>query len=98
MNRAGLQKPFLVALGATNLFSSEDEWLFSKAATNAAILYLRGADHSTGSDIAWLDQTPLGRGPAKAFNACALWLFNTYLKGETPAFPTNPEIYNLRRK
>ncbi len=34
----------------------------------------------------------------RALDACLLWFFDTYLKGETPPFPTNPEIYNLQRK
>jgi hypothetical protein len=29
---------------------------------------------------------------------CAVWFFDTYLKGEAPPFPTNPEIYNVQRK
>jgi hypothetical protein len=31
-------------------------------------------------------------------NACFIWFFDTYLKGEAPPFPTNPEIYNVQRK
>jgi hypothetical protein len=27
-----------------------------------------------------------------------VWFFDTYLKGEAPPFPTNPEIYNVQRK
>src|SRR5487761_2300381 len=38
LNSAGLQKPFLVALGESNLFFAEDQWLFNKAATNAVFL------------------------------------------------------------
>ena len=98
LNSAGLQKPFLVALGESNLFYSQDQWLFGKAATNAVFLQIRGAEHSTAIDTAWLWQTPQGRSPALAINACMLWFFNTYLKGETPPFPTNPEIYNVQRK
>jgi len=33
-----------------------------------------------------------------AYNACLAWFFDTFLKGETPPFPTNPEIYNVQRK
>jgi len=31
-------------------------------------------------------------------DACRLWFFDTYLKGEAPPFPTNLEIYNVQRK
>jgi len=98
LNSAGLQKPFLVALGETNSYYSEDQWLFSKATTNAVFLQIRGADHFTPCDIGWTGQVPWGRGPALAMDACRVWFFDTYLKGETPPFPTNPEIYNVQRK
>ena len=39
-----------------------------------------------------------GRAPTLAMNACRVWFFDTYLKGETPTFPANPEIYNLHIK
>ena len=95
---AGLQKPFLVALGESNSFYSEDLWLFSKATTNAVFLQIRGADHMTPCDAGWTAEIPQGRSPALAMDACRVWFFDTYLKGEAPPFPTNPEIYNLHRK
>jgi dienelactone hydrolase len=95
---AGLQKPFLVALGENNAFYSEDLWLFNKATTNAVFLQIRGADHSTPCDVGWTAQIPWGRRPALTFDDCAVWFFDTYLKGETLPFPTNPEIYNVQRK
>lgn len=95
---AGLQKPFLVALGESNAYYSEDQWLFSKATTNAVFLQIRGADHFTPCDIGWTAQVPWGRSPALAMAACRVWFFDTYLKGETPPFPTNLEIYNVKRK
>lgn len=98
LNSAGLQKPLLVALGESNLLYSENEWLFSKATTNAVFLQIRGADHNTPSDAAWTAQTPWGRGPTLAYNACLVWFFDTYLKGGAPPFPTNPEVYNVQRK
>jgi len=98
LNSAGLQKPLLAALGENNLFYSENQWLFSKAITNATMLQVRGAEHVTGCDPAWMWEIPWGRGPALAFDACLIWFFDTYLKGETLAFPTNSEIYNLQRK
>jgi dienelactone hydrolase len=94
----GLQKPFLVALGESNAFYSEDIALFNKAVTNAVFVQVRGADHFTPCDIGWIAQIPWGRGPALAYNACMVWFFDAYLKGETLPFPTNPEIYNLHRK
>ena len=98
LNPAGLQKPFLVVLGQTNSFYAEDWWLFNRAITNAVFLQLRGADHMTTSDVAWAGEVPWGRGPATAYNDCQVWFFDTYLKGETPEFPANSEIYNLHRK
>jgi len=94
----GLQKPFLVALGESNYFYSEDLWLFNEAVTNAVFLQFRGAGHNTPSDIGWTAESPGGRGPTIAYNACFLWFFDTYLKGETPPFPTNSEIYSVKRK
>jgi dienelactone hydrolase len=98
LNSAGLQKPFLVALGESNYFYSEDQWLFSKAITNAVFLQIRGADHFTPCDVGWTGQVPWGRGPALAFDDCSVWFFDTYLKGEAPPFPSNPEIYNVQTK
>jgi dienelactone hydrolase len=98
LSPAGLQKPFLVALGESNYFYSEDHWLFSKATTNAVFLQIHGADHYTPCDAGWTAEIPQGRSPALAMEACRVWLFDTYLKGEAPPFPTNPEIYNVQRK
>jgi hypothetical protein len=41
---------------------------------------------------------PGTRGAALAIDAGTLWLFDTYLKSETPPFPTNTEIINVLRK
>jgi dienelactone hydrolase len=98
LNSAGLQKPLLVMLGQTTEFFSEDQWLFNKATNNATLLQLRGADHLTGIDWAWVAETPWGRGPTLAVDACLIWFFDTYLKGEAPSFPTNSEIYNVQKK
>jgi dienelactone hydrolase len=98
LNSSGLQKPFLAAVGEKGFYYSENQSLFNKATTNAILLQVKGADHATGLDIAWLWQIPWGRGPALAYNACFIWFFDTYLKGESPPFPTNVEIYNVLRK
>jgi dienelactone hydrolase len=98
LNSAGLQKPFLAAVGQNGLFYSENQWLFNKATTNAILLQIAGADHITATDVAWTWQIPWGHAPAMAYNACLLWFLDTYLKSETPPFPTNPEIYNVQRK
>ena len=92
----GLQKPFLAA--AEQFGVSEALSLFNKATTNAVFLQVRGAHHTTAGDPVWLYQVPWGGKPALAFNACLLWFFDTYLKGETLPFPANPEIYNVHRK
>jgi dienelactone hydrolase len=97
LNTAGLQKPFLVAQGEGSL-NSEHQWLLSKATTNAVLLQIRGAGHLTACDVAWTAEIPQGRGPALAIDACHVWFFDTYLKGEAPPFPSNPEIYNVQRK
>jgi hypothetical protein len=72
LNPAGLQKPFLVALGENNAFYSEDHWLFSKATTNAVFLQIRGADHMTPCDAGWTAEIPQGRRPALTFDDCAV--------------------------
>jgi len=97
-NNSGLQKPFLVVLGQRNLSYGFAQWLFNQATTNAVVLQIQGADHVTVGDTAWTVEIPWGRAPALATDACLVWFFDTYLKGETPAFPTNPEIYNVQRK
>ena len=94
----GLQKPFLAALGESNFSYDLAQWLFNQATTNAILLQVRGAHHATGCDLAWSWQVPWGRKPALAIDACLVWFFDTYLKGEAPPFPTNPEIYNVQRK
>ncbi|MEK7676000.1 MAG: hypothetical protein AAB676_09235 [Verrucomicrobiota bacterium] len=98
VNRAGLQKPLLVAAGQYGHFYSDDQWLYSKATTNAVWLQVRGGGHSTATDGGWTSEILSGCGPARAIDACLVWFFDTYLKGETPPFPANPEIYNVQRK
>ena len=66
--------------------------------TNAVFLQIRGADHMTPGDTGWTVEIPQGRRPALTFDDCAVWLFDTYLKGEAPPFPTNAEIYNVQTK
>ena len=85
-------------LGESNSFYAQDHWLFAQAATSAVFLQIRGAQHVTGTDLAWTVLTPEGRDPALAFNTCLVWFFDTYLKGEAPPLPTNSEIYNVQRK
>ena len=94
----GLQKPLLVMLGQTNYNYSEDQWLFNKATNSAVLLQIAGADHPTCIDFAWWGEIPWGRSRALAIDACLVWFFDTYLKGESPPFPTNPEIYNVQTK
>jgi dienelactone hydrolase len=98
LNSAGLQKPFLVAVAQNTVLDSNAQWLFSKASTNATLLQVKGTDHLTGTDGGWTVQLPNGRAPAAAISACFVWFFDTYLKGLTLPFPTDPEIYNVQRK
>lgn len=98
VNRAGLQKPLLVAAGQYGGFYSEGQWLFSKATNNAVWLQIRDGGHATATDMGWTAEILSGCGPARAIDACLVWFFDTYLKGQAPPFPTNSEIYNVQRK
>jgi hypothetical protein len=94
----GLQVPFLAEVPETNSSYAENLWLFNRATTNAVLLQIRGANHSSPCDVGWMVQIPWGLGPARAADACYLWFFDTYLKGEVPPFPSNPETYIVQRK
>ncbi len=108
----GLQKPFL-AVNRTILDHPDNLWdasgdsarLYFLATRDATWLSIANTGHFTFADFAWTVE--LGKDaayPARssrgvpAINACVLWFFDTYLKGEAPAFPNNPEICSLRRK
>jgi hypothetical protein len=57
------------------------------------------ANHPDFCDWGWaMNAGPGTRGAALAIDAGTLWLFDTYLKGEAPPFPTNAEIINAQRK
>jgi dienelactone hydrolase len=98
LSNAGLQKPFMDMLGQDNSFLNEALWLYNHATNDAVVLEIKGADHFTGFDAAWVDEIPQGRAPAMVINACLVWFFDRYLKKEDPTFPTNPEILNVKRK
>jgi dienelactone hydrolase len=98
LSNAGLQKPLLIFMGENNFFYSEDLWLFNKATNNAVFLQIRGASHGSGWDASWLVDLPKGAPLARAMTACSLWFFEKYLKDKDSPFPTNPEIYNIKRK
>jgi hypothetical protein len=89
--------PTLAEVPETNSPYAENLWLFNRATTNAVLLQIRGANHSSPCDVGWTVQIPWGLGLARATDSCDLWFFNTYLKGETPPFPANPEIYTVQR-
>ena len=94
----GLQKPFLAMNAAGSERLAQNQALFNEAATNATWLQVSGADRLTFTDIAWGAEIPWGRRPALAIDACLVWFFDTYLNGETPPFPANPELINVKRK
>jgi pimeloyl-ACP methyl ester carboxylesterase len=104
----GLQKPFLTMsdtlpnppfLPTTAQFTAWSSNLFNMAVTNAAWFQVSNANHPDFCDWGWaMNAGPGTRGAALAIDAGTLWLFDTYLKGQTPAFPTNPEIINLHQK
>jgi dienelactone hydrolase len=93
-----LQKPLLVMLGQTNYNYFQDFSLFSLAANLSTFLQIQNADHETCCDFGWGIELPWGRSPNRAIDDCVLWFFDTYLKSETPVFPTSTEIYNVQRK
>ncbi|MBU6402565.1 MAG: hypothetical protein KGS61_19780, partial [Verrucomicrobia bacterium] len=95
---SGLQKPFLEMNAPGDPCLSTGAWLFTNAVTNATSLMIRNSIHQTFTDAAWGALLPDGRPMGVAINACLVWFFDTYLKGQTPPFPTNPEIYNVQRK
>lgn len=104
----GLQKPFLTMsdtlpnpafLPTTSQFTAWSSNLFQMAVTNAAWFQVTNANHPDFSDWGWaMNAGPDTRGAALAIDAGTLWLFDTYLKGQSPPFPTNTEILNLHQK
>ena len=73
---------------------------YSLAANQVHVaLQIQNADHENlPGDFGWGIELPWGRSPSRAIDDCVLWFFDTYLKSETPVFPTNAEIYNVLRK
>lgn len=104
LNTQGLQKPFITmnrTLPLPNFsdFSPFSERLFTLATTNATWLKIANTKHFHFSDWAWsVDLTADSRPGAAAMDACLWWFFDTYLKGQTPPFPTNPPLINVQRK
>ena len=104
----GLQKPFLTMsdtlpnpsfLPTTSQFTAWSSNLFYLAVTNAAWFQVANANHPDFSDWGWaMNAGPDTRGAALAIAAGTLWLFDTYLKSQTPSFPTNTEIINMHQK
>ncbi len=95
---AGLRKPFLAMNAAGSMRLPENQALFNEATTNAIWLQVNGADRLTFTDIAWGAEIPWGRRPALAIDACLVWFFDTYLKGQVAPFPTNQELIHVNRK
>jgi len=104
----GLRKPFLTmsdtlpnpaSLPTTSQFTAWSSNLFYLAVTNAAWFQVTNANHPDFSDWSWaMNAGQDTRGAALAISAGTLWLFDTYLKGQTPSFPTNTEIINVHQK
>ena len=104
LNSQGLQKPFL-AMNRTILdhgladYSPASQRLYTLATRDAVWLKVTHTGHFTFSDFAWfVEMTADSRRAASAIDACLVWFFDTYFKGEAPPFPTNPEISNVQRK
>jgi hypothetical protein len=104
LNSQGLPKPFLamnstIPLAFPGDLSPVSQRLYTLATQDATWLKIANMSHFTFSDCAWsFDMTSDSRRGAEAINACLLWFFDTYLKGEAPPFPANPEITNVQRK
>jgi len=104
LNSQGLQKPFLAMNSTIPLpwlgdLSPKSQRLFTLATNNATWLKINNTGHFAFSDWAWsVDMTAASRPGAVAIDACLVWFFDTYLKGATPAFPTNAELINVQRK
>jgi hypothetical protein len=104
----GLQKPFLTMsdtlpnppfLPTTSEFTGWSSNLFYVAVTNAVWFQVANANHPDFSDWGWaMNAGPGTRAAALAIDAGTRWLFDTYLKGQTPPFPTNTEIINVHQK
>ena len=102
----GLQKPFLAMNDTVPIhgfvpseFSTGCSNLFYLALTNATWFAVTNASHTTFCDWAWSMDAGTGtRSAAVAIDAAALWFFDTYLKGQSPSFPTNAEIVNVLQK
>jgi hypothetical protein len=79
-------------------------WSAAQAQLKTSFTTTTGTARSAGFSPTSLPPTPgprgqyAPRGAALAIDAGTLWLFDTYLKGQTPPFPTNPEIINLYQK
>jgi pimeloyl-ACP methyl ester carboxylesterase len=103
LNSQGLQKPFL-AMNRTLLqgmmdLSPASQRLYTLAKQDAIWFFVGNTQHFGFTDLAWtVDLTKYSRPGAEVINACLRWFFDTYLKGETPSFPTNPEIQRVQRK
>jgi hypothetical protein len=104
LGRQGLRKPFLTMNHTINDHGFDDfapysQPLFDLATTKVTWLKIVKSGHFTFSDFAWaVEMTSSSRQGSGAINACLVWFFDTYLKGEAPPFPTNSEIYNVQRK
>ena len=104
----GLHKPFLTMndtvaihpslLPTPSQLSDISSNLFYLATTNVTWLKVANASHTTFCDQGWtVDSGPGTRSAALAIDAAALWFFDTYLKGQTPSFPTNAEIIDVQQ-
>jgi len=104
LNSQGLRKPFLamnstIPLPGIGDLSSGSQRLFTLATNDATWLKINNTGHFAFSDWAWsVDMTAASRPGAVAVNACLVWFFDTFLKGQTPAFPTNSQLINVQRK
>jgi hypothetical protein len=94
----GLQKPFLAMNHSGSPRLAQNEALFNQATHDAVWLQVSGADRFTFTDGAWGAEIPWGRQPALAIDACLVWFFDHYLKGEEPPFPTHQALVNVKRK
>jgi len=79
--------------------SPDSAHLYLRTQQDAVWLKIANAGHFAFSDCAWAVETPPKCRPgAVATNACVVWCFNPCLKGESPSFPTHPELINVQSK
>ncbi len=107
--QTGVGKPFVCMVGSTDPgtfpgWRVDSESLFNKATQDAFWFQIKGAEHYTFSQDAWISNpTTATRSAAVTMRACTLSFFNKYLKNQDDHLLDAPatvytNIYNSRKK